>query len=253
MASISTPSVRRQQKRVKPLLWKELTSIPFFCLCIWMSAGLFFMNFYIGNVADQMFQKAGGIRVNAHAYTGWFTTILPLGAAAIPFYGYASDRYGLPFSVVLSTVFGLVFSVSCWYHSLQLQIATFIFYSLFRTFVFATFFSLVAKEFGYSSFGIISGLILFIAGAVCLLQYPVREYAVPDENFDFINFVQMIVVIASGIGFSIYINIHLKDSTPAAVKRRKLAEKENREGGSGGGYGSTGDFKRPLQKVKEQS
>eukprot|EP00471_Norrisiella_sphaerica_P013127 CAMPEP_0184499022 /NCGR_PEP_ID=MMETSP0113_2-20130426/40425_1 /TAXON_ID=91329 /ORGANISM="Norrisiella sphaerica, Strain BC52" /LENGTH=526 /DNA_ID=CAMNT_0026886781 /DNA_START=180 /DNA_END=1760 /DNA_ORIENTATION=+ len=246
-ASVSTPTVRRQVKRVKPLLWKQVLSVPFLGLCLWMSASLFFLNFYIGNVADQMFQQAGGNRVQAHRFTSFFTTILPLGAIAIPLYGWSTDSYGLPFAVILSTLFGIIYTVSCVIHDLDLQLLTFVAYSLFRTFVFATFFSLVAKEFGYSSFGVLSGLILFLAGAVCLLQYPVREYFVPDENFDLINYAQLIIVNLVGIVFSIYIAIHLHDSTPAAVKRRREEEKKKRAEQKN--YGAMGEFKRPLPTI----
>jgi len=249
MASISTPTVRRQIKRMKPLLWKQLLSVPFFCLCVWMSTNLFFLNFYIGNVADQMFQQADGEQVNAHHYTTIFTTILPLGALAIPVYGWATDRLGLPIAVIMSTLFGIAFSVTCLIQDLSLQLLTFIFYSLFRTFVFATFFSLVAKEFGYSSFGVLSGLILFVAGAACLLQYPVREYGVPNENFDLINTTQLGVVAIVGIAFSIYITIHLRDSTPAAVKRKKVELEKKEKEKKKGGYGSMGDLKRQKKAV----
>uniref|UniRef100_A0A6U3BRF1 Major facilitator superfamily (MFS) profile domain-containing protein n=1 Tax=Lotharella globosa TaxID=91324 RepID=A0A6U3BRF1_9EUKA len=241
MASIATPTVRRQVKRQRPSLMKELMSFPFFMMALWMSAGLFWMNFYIGNVADQMFQQADGNRHNAHLYTSYFTTILPLGAAAIPIYGWTTDNYGLPCAVIVSTLFGIAFTVMCLIHDLELQVLTFIAYSLFRTFVFATFFSLVAKEFGYSSFGVISGLILCIAGGICLFQYPVREFAVPDEDFKLVNWIQLLLVNAVGIFFSVYITIHLKDSTPAAKKRKQIKLRAQKTKT----YGST-DNKNPV-------
>eukprot|EP00468_Gymnochlora_sp_CCMP2014_P002783 CAMPEP_0167749132 /NCGR_PEP_ID=MMETSP0110_2-20121227/5228_1 /TAXON_ID=629695 /ORGANISM="Gymnochlora sp., Strain CCMP2014" /LENGTH=449 /DNA_ID=CAMNT_0007634233 /DNA_START=401 /DNA_END=1750 /DNA_ORIENTATION=+ len=248
-SSVATPTVMRQVKRKKPLLWKELSSIPFAALCLWMTVALFWMNFYIGNVADQMFQQANGDKALAHQYTSYFTTILPLGAVAIPLYGFATDRLGLPFAVGLSTVFGAAFTTVCLLHNIKLQLITFVTYSLFRTFVFATFFSLVAKEFGYSSFGVISGLILCVAGLACLLQYPVRKYFVPDEDFGETNFVQLVSVLATGIAYSVYIAIHLRDSRPAAVKRAEEKKEDDRLKT----YGSTGSLQRGpnLRKVHE--
>ncbi|GAB5371628.1 hypothetical protein AAMO2058_001596300 [Amorphochlora amoebiformis] len=245
-ASVATPTVRRQVKRKKPLLWKQVLSVPFAFLTLWMSVGLFWMNFYIGNVADQMFSQANGERAPAHQYTAYFTTILPLGAVAIPIYGSSTDRFGLPFAVVLSTIFGALFTSLCVIHDLRLQIATFVCYSLFRTFVFATFFSLVAKEFGYSSFGVLSGLILFIAGAICLFQYPVRRYGVPNGDFDGINTLQMLFVTVTGLSFSLYICVHLYNSRPASIKRRQDSQQANLVQQPPRMYGSTDSFKRPL-------
>ena len=230
---------QREAKRKRTDLWLQVTSSPFLWLAIWMGVGLFWLNFYIGSVADQMFSKSGGDHYNAHLYTNYFTTMLPVGALAIPIFGYGTDKLGVCFAVGLSTVAGIAFSGLTTLGSLQPQVYAFLFYSLYRTFTFATFFQLVASQFGYSSFGVISGLILCIAGLIGLLQYPVRVYGVPHENFTYPNFFMLLMIVVTGCSFTM--RLYFSEGCPGGMSKA---------GGSAAAGTETGlvDDQSPLKR-----
>ena len=156
---------------------------PSFVLClVWMSLCLFWANMYIGTVVEQIFVKANGDVAATRAYTNYFTLALPSGVLGIGLFGTLTDRAGFSASIACTSVFGMVFAAGACWGSLGEQIVTFVAYSFFRSFLFSCMFAYLAHEFGYRHFGLLSGIILAVGGALGTLQYQLARALVVEPG-----------------------------------------------------------------------
>ena len=134
-------------------------------------------------------------------YTDLFTLLLPIGVLGIPLFGWITDHMGFTWSIVFTSVLGILFALCNLWNNIELQILTFIFYSFHRSFLFSNMFAYLAHEFGYRFFGILSGIVLGVGSALCLIQYPIVQYE--SANFYTTSQVQLYTFIATLV-FPIY-------------------------------------------------
>lgn len=111
------------------------------------------------------------------SYGRYFTMIMTLGVFAIPMVGYMMDTKGFPASSAVTVSFGLLWSLLLLYDSRNSLLPSFMFYALFRTFLFTFLFAYLADTMGFKYFGVLAGLMFVLGGFVGLLQYPLAMWA----------------------------------------------------------------------------
>jgi MFS family permease len=171
----------------KPFL-RQFSSPSFLICLIWMCSCLFWANFYIGSVVEQLFIKANGNKELTRDYTAYFTALLPIGVLGIPLFGWLTDKLGFTWSILATCLLAIGFSICALINDLKLQILSFLLYSFFRSFLFSVMFAYLAHEFGYRHFGLLSGLTLLLAGCVGMATISISSNAVaanddPNQTF----------------------------------------------------------------------
>ena len=167
-----------------------------------MSTCLFWANWYPGEVVEQIYFKSGGDVAITRQYTTLFNIILPLGVFVIPLFGWATDRAGFVWSIVLTSFLAITFSLCSMVESVPLQILSFISYAFFRTALFSLLFAYIAKEFGYKYFGILSGIILGVGGCIGFVQIPLHAMS-PKFHHYYLVYIQFGMIAVSPL-FAIY-------------------------------------------------
>jgi len=173
----------------------QLFSWSFLWLLLWMSICIFWANFYIGSVVEQLWEKTEHSKKLTRWYSDVFNLLLPVGVLGIPLFGTITDKFGFSIGILLTSSGGVLYALLTFSNALSFQIQTFLLYSFFRTFIFATMFAYIAHEFGYRYFGILSGLVLSCGGLVGFLQYPLQSSGVSWHWIDCLQLVSMIATV----------------------------------------------------------
>jgi hypothetical protein len=164
---------------VKELSLKEqIMSNTFKNLTIFFVISSFWANFIIGTIDIQLGDSA--LMLSSYEqkmYGRYFTLCMTLGIIAIPFIGYMMDNGGFPLTSVATVAFGLIWSLLFLYDSKNLLIPSFIFYAMYRTFLFTFLFAYLADTMGFRYFGVLAGIMFAVGGFVGLLQYPLAFWA----------------------------------------------------------------------------
>lgn len=100
------------------------------------------------------------------------------GVVSIPPVGAMMDRQGFPATSLLCVVSGIIWALLLVVDSPQrhLLMASFAFYSLFRTSFYTFFFAYLADVLGFRYFGMLGGIIFLLAGVLGMLQIPLASY-----------------------------------------------------------------------------
>jgi len=212
-----SPPAKKQPPQPDESFCAQLCSPAFAGVLIWMAVSLFWANFYIGTVVEQMYTRSGDNPPLTRWYTNIFNLSLPLGVLGIPTFGRIADKKGFTWSIIATTILAIMFSGLNLLSSLPVQILTFFAYAFFRTFLFSLMFSYVAAEFGFANFGVLTGLILCFAGAVATLQYPLGSYAAKPGNLETVN-VWQFFSLTSTILFAFFHN-YLESKLAEPVKK----------------------------------
>lgn len=110
-------------------------------------------------------------------YDRIFTITMSCGFLSIPAVGMMMDHLGFPLTATTISTFGLLWSLCLLSESKTFLIPSFIFYTLFRTFLFAFLFAYAADTMGFKYYGILVGIMFVISGFISLLQYPLAKWA----------------------------------------------------------------------------
>ena len=182
----------------------------FFCVCtLWA-------NFFVGTVAEQL-QSGINDKQEMEGLLTAFNYILPGAVVGIPVIGWLLDTYGFVFSIFLTILLGLFFAVGMLFHAQahpRILVGAFCCYALFRTFLFAVTFAFVGHKFGYSHFGVLSGLLFFFSAGVGFLQYPINN---PDAYYQ-VNVIQIICLLCT-LSFPLYEHLQQR-----AQRKKQLDE-----------------------------
>jgi hypothetical protein len=87
------------------------------------------------------------------------------------------DKNGFPITMLVTIFFGVVWAILLSTGDSQLLVVSFVFYALFRTFLYTFIFSYLADKLGFKYFGILVGIMFFVSGIFGLLQYPLSVWA----------------------------------------------------------------------------
>lgn len=77
---------------VPETLWQQMFSKAFIGVLIWMTVSLFWANFYVGTVVEQIFSRSGDNPPTTRFYTNIFNLVLPIGVFGIPAFGRITDQ-----------------------------------------------------------------------------------------------------------------------------------------------------------------
>ncbi|OQS00259.1 hypothetical protein THRCLA_06087, partial [Thraustotheca clavata] len=181
--SISTPVVNDAQSLSyttleevplnKAQLKTQMSSFEFRYLFLFASLHNLQSSFYFGRVNQTLTNYMDTTQV----YTKVFGWILPVGFVFIPVINILVNRFGLPCSMLTSTVLSIVYQGTSMIPLLQLQILKFIIFVVFRAIFYANIASCGAKTFGYANLGTILGAIYTSAAVIALLEIPTAKYA----------------------------------------------------------------------------
>jgi len=151
--------------------------------CATPSSVPFFVSlFQIGTAVEQLYAKSGYDTVATRHYTMWFTLLLPSGILGIGAFGWLTSVLGFSATAAATSAFGVGFALCNLYGSLAWQPLTFLLYSFFRSFLFSCMFAYLAHEFSYRHFGLLSGIVLAVGGALGLAQYPLTQQLVVRDG-----------------------------------------------------------------------
>jgi MFS family permease len=95
----------------------------------------------------------------------------------IPLIGGLMDGYGYPITMLVTIFFGIVWSILLATADAYYLYASFLFYAMFRTFLYTFLFSYLADKLGFKYYGILAGVLFFVSGLFGLLQYPLSLFA----------------------------------------------------------------------------
>ena len=185
----SSPPLSSQQQElemasaaVDPSPMQQMRSIEYVLLCIWFSACVVPLQYYVGSIGFQLERHGDD--------TGFYTTMFSVIYAAVSMVallaGYMADQCSLGISQAIATVLtaGALFFLAVLSEiSLNAHILGMIMYGMARLYVYSTFFANIGKRFGYQrNFGTLTGAGLFVSSIFSLLQYPLIAWA--DDGHD---------------------------------------------------------------------
>lgn len=158
-------------------LVQQLMSGEFIYLTYFFLINAFWVNFYIGTFDVQLRDQdilQPGEEAN---FARLFTLIITLGVVAIPLIGTIMDTFGFPFTSAVTIGAGIVWSLLLVTPTRLTLIASFIFYAVFRTFLYTFYFAYLADTLGFKYFGVLAGVAFVLGGVISFLQYPLAELA----------------------------------------------------------------------------
>ena len=143
---------------------------PFLFVLVFASLNITRVNAYFGTIFDVL--TALGDGDHGYLYTQLFFIIVPLSFLFIPVIGYAMSTYGLVNSFhVVNLLSAVTFGVSL-IPSLELQIVSFVCFSIYRGYLFSCLGAYFVKFYGIQSAGRMFGMMSFLSSSVSFLLYP---------------------------------------------------------------------------------
>ena len=157
----------------------QLKSLEYHFLVAWFSTCLVPLQYYIGSIGFQLEGKGD----DDGFYTDLFSIVYAGVIIMAPVGGALCDRLGLGFTQGLATLLTAtsLFILGSETISLKGQSGGLVVYGMGRMFVFGMYFTNIAKRFGYTNHGTLTGLGLLVSAVVSLLQYPLIALAVDGK------------------------------------------------------------------------
>mmetsp|Transcript_21856 Transcript_21856/g.43837 ORF Transcript_21856/g.43837 Transcript_21856/m.43837 type:complete len:457 (+) Transcript_21856:117-1487(+) len=172
----------------------------YFLLVLWFSVEVMPLQYYVATIGFQMERKGDtGRNINLYAI------IYAASAVFAPLLGKIADVAGLGVGQAIGTILtSASFFVLASDWSLDAHVSGIVFYGIGRMIVYGMFFTNVGKRFGYTHFGTLAGLGLFISAVVSLLQYPLITLAA-DGNEKIVNYASGSVIALLGLPYCFWL------------------------------------------------
>jgi MFS family permease len=161
-------------------LGKILTSFEYISATIAFAVGLLIVRLYMGTCNDQL-GKATNDESKRDQYTDFFNIFASLGVLASPAFSYVAGLGGYSLTELATWVCLLVALATSLCPVIEVQLVTFLGFSVGRQFLFSKFYGFMLEEYGLL-FGRASGIAGVAAGAVNYLQNPLLRLTL--ESFD---------------------------------------------------------------------
>jgi hypothetical protein len=159
-------------------LKEQLTSNTFIHVTIFFVVTSFWANFIVGTIDVQLGDSMLLLsEVDLQLYGRLFAVIMACGAFAIPVVGYLMDTVGFPATSAITVGLGSTWALLMLFDDVHALLPSFVFYSLFRVFLFTFLFAYLADSLGFRYFGVLAGLMFVTGGFIGLLQYPLAQWA----------------------------------------------------------------------------
>ena len=177
---------------------QQLTSPLFLLILVFFGIGCSSTDWNISTQRD--FLAFLGDDDKDNIYLSIFTLLTPVSILAAPLMDYVILSYGFVGALqcvnLLGVLCALVKVVST---DLNVQIAGFVIFSLYRGFLFGVSFSFLPHVVSGPVIGLAAGVMMFVAGAAFLVTYPLAQAAIHTYEGDFFipNVVYVLIVIPS--------------------------------------------------------
>ncbi|GFH49247.1 hypothetical protein CTEN210_05723 [Chaetoceros tenuissimus] len=185
---------------------EQLQTLKFTFLVVFFTVTSFFANFYIGSISIEVrnvfvfkislemipnsdFVKMGDTKILAGKNTNNFVQYFALissfsGILFSPLAGYLLDIIGDHQTNMITCVLGISQAILLLLaKSRGLLLTSFLFYSLFRSFLYPCFFSGLAISFGFNHYGLLSGIGVAFSGAFFLSFAPLASKLVIEKEW----------------------------------------------------------------------
>ena len=197
ISSSSTSSLSSNQSSAL----EQMKTLDYLFYVLFIVLNVLQLQFFIGTVRDRaIVLTSDSERVTTYVFIANLLT--PLGFVATPFYGQILER-SLAMSAALVNLLGVLNYVFAAIPLLETQLPAYILWALWRGFLFAFIYAFVAKHFGLSNFGRLSGFVLTLCGVMSLLQIAMRA-AIGNATFVAASIIQTIVSLC-GFAFPLYL------------------------------------------------
>lgn len=153
-------------------LKEQLCSYDFVVLSAFASIQMLRANMYIC-MNDQLLDGLGS-HDQAKTFSSIFSFVLPTAPLFIPIIDLSFSRFGIANVLQLCTAVGIVYGGLALVPSMYAQLATFLFFVMFRGYVYSSTGVFIAQVFGLATLGRVTGVANTICAIVGLLQYPAQ-------------------------------------------------------------------------------
>ncbi|GMI41422.1 hypothetical protein TrCOL_g11256 [Triparma columacea] len=156
----------------------QVKSGPFFRITLFFVVCSFWANFFIGTIGLQLGDSNNIDLPEQRRLTRLFSIISSLGVLGMPFVGFLLDNLGFAFTATTTVFLGVCYTFFALMEgSSAVYYCSFLFYSLYRAFLFTYFFAALPKKMGFKYFGILAGISFFVAGIAQLSMASLIKYA----------------------------------------------------------------------------
>lgn len=148
--------------------------LPFFVLLYFKKIN------YMRNVNDFIKAAAGNSVSEAtlHGYITAYSSILCTASAFSLIVGFMADKIGVTYVILIVNVFSCLFSMFSLIPSLEVQILSFLSFTIFKCFILSSVYCFVADLYGFKNIGFITGAQQVVAGLFCLLNIPFQTHVI---------------------------------------------------------------------------
>jgi MFS family permease len=168
---------------------QQLCTFDFLLALTFASVHMVRCNFFIMTVDSFLFFLGDTDAV----YANIFSLVMPGGVFMVPFIEATVTRMGILNTLHFTNFLGVIFGVLLLVPSLPIQIITFVVFTCFRAYLYASLNNFIAQTFGLHTMGRIFGFVFTSAAILSLLQYPAAVLA--NGHFT------VVFAISLGIGF----------------------------------------------------
>lgn len=183
----SRPMSARQRAIRSMALWDQLQTREFLFIYVFCVVLMLRTNLFLGMVQDFLASLGDAEHGDVISVaTGW---IVPAGVIFVPLIDAALARGGYASSAYATVLVGVAYGALSCVHSLYLQAATAVLFTLFRASLFSVVAAFNADVFGPMTVGRISGILYTTTALFILLQRPLTQLAQGplDDNYVPIN------------------------------------------------------------------
>jgi len=187
----------------KDSLLSLITSWEYILLLCWFSGHIIPLQYYIATIGLHLEDRGD----DNGFFTSIFSILFASSALFAPFAGKLADFAGLGRTQGLATMltsFSLLM-ISLETISLNAHVLGIASYSLGRMMIFGMYFSNIGKRLGFTHYGTLAGVGLFVSAILSLIQYPLIKLAA-EGNEKFVDVASAIFVLLQGIPYCIWLD-----------------------------------------------
>ena len=188
----------------------QMKSAEYIALLVWFSVQLVPLQYYIATIGFQLERKGD----EDGTYTSLFSIFYASAAVFSPILGNIADQLGLASAQALATILsgGSLLLLAVNNIDLNVHLIGMTAYGIGRLMVFGMFFTNVGKRFGYTHYGTLAGVGLFISGLVSLVQYPLIALA-SDGYEQEVNVTSGCVMLLQGLLYCFWLGLREKQGS----------------------------------------
>jgi MFS family permease len=157
--------------------FRQLFSGSYFRSSLFFWTCTFATNFYVSSISKELADIDQYSYKVQHELAQTFTFFMSSGVMASILVGFLIDRFGVEICTSMTLVFGQIQMVILLFfgENHTMMVASFLFYTLFRSFLYPVFIASLTSRLGFKYFGVLLGLGFFVSGLCQLLMAPLND------------------------------------------------------------------------------